>query len=69
MLRRPSRPGQAAALVKLLSLAQDHRMHREQIMDLLWPGSSMNAASNTLRQHVHGAARYSIPQRTLVSTT
>ena len=27
----------AAALVKLLALAPGHRMHRERVMDLLWP--------------------------------
>jgi hypothetical protein len=27
-----------AALVKLLALAPGHRLHREQAMDLLWPG-------------------------------
>ncbi len=26
----------AAALVKLLALSPGHRLHREQIMDLLW---------------------------------
>ena len=29
----------AAALVKLLALAPSHLMHREQIVDLLWPDS------------------------------
>ena len=27
----------AAALIKLLSLAEGRRLHREQVMDLLWP--------------------------------
>jgi DNA-binding SARP family transcriptional activator len=27
----------AAAVVKILALAPHHRMHREQIMDHLWP--------------------------------
>jgi DNA-binding SARP family transcriptional activator len=39
----------AAALVKLLALAPGHRMHREQIMNLLWPDSGKRAASNSLR--------------------
>jgi predicted ATPase/DNA-binding SARP family transcriptional activator len=47
----------AAALVKLLALAPDHRMHREQVMDLLWPDSAKRAASNNLRQVVYGARK------------
>src|SRR5215217_4736193 len=45
----------AAALVKLLSLAPGHRMHREQVMDLLWPNLGKKAASNNLRQTLHAA--------------
>src|SRR4029453_3461057 len=47
----------AAALVKLLALAPGHRMHREQVMDLLWPDSAKRAASNNLRQVVYGARK------------
>jgi DNA-binding SARP family transcriptional activator len=47
----------AAALVKLLALAPDHRLHREQAMDLLWPNSGKSAASNNLRRVVHSARR------------
>jgi predicted ATPase/DNA-binding SARP family transcriptional activator/DNA-binding CsgD family transcriptional regulator len=47
----------AAALVKLLALAADHRLHREQAMDLLWPNLGTKAASNNLRQALHGARR------------
>jgi two-component SAPR family response regulator len=36
----------AAALVKLLALASGHRLHREQVMDILWPDSGRRAASN-----------------------
>src|SRR5215216_6713529 len=46
-----------AALVKLLSLAPNHHLHREQVMDLLWPGSGRRAASNNLRQVLYGARR------------
>jgi DNA-binding SARP family transcriptional activator len=28
----------ACSLVKLLALAPRHRLHREQLMDILWPG-------------------------------
>jgi len=47
----------AAALVKLLALAPDHHLHREQVMDLLWPELGMRAASNNLRQVLHGARK------------
>src|SRR5215218_7348644 len=46
-LRKP------ATLVKLLALAPNHRLQREQIMDLLWPESGKRSASNNLRQIVH----------------
>ena len=36
-----------AALVKLLALAPAHRLHREQLMELLWPDSGRKAASNS----------------------
>src|SRR3712207_6153782 len=45
----------AAALVKLLALAPDHRLHREQAMDLLWPDLGKKAASNNLRQVLYAA--------------
>ena len=43
--------------MKLLALAPGHRLHREQAMDLLWPKSSTQAASNSLRQVLHAARR------------
>ncbi len=47
----------AVALIKLLALASDHRLHREQAMDVLWPDSGRRAASNNLRQALHAARR------------
>jgi DNA-binding SARP family transcriptional activator len=47
----------AAGLVKLLSLAPGHRLHREQVMDLLWPDLGKKAAPNNLRQALHAARR------------
>ena len=52
----------AAALVKLLALAPGHRLHREQLMDLLWPELGKKAASNNLRHTLHAA-------RTLLNPT
>ncbi len=45
----------AAALIKLLALAPGHRLHREQVMDLLWPDLVKKAASNNLRNSLHAA--------------
>jgi DNA-binding SARP family transcriptional activator len=45
----------AASLVKLLALAPGHRLHREQVMDVLWPNLATRAASNNLRQVLHTA--------------
>jgi DNA-binding SARP family transcriptional activator len=47
----------AASLVKLLALAPGHRLHREQVMDALWPDLGMRAASNNLRQTLHFVRR------------
>ena len=53
----------ARSLVKLLALAPSHRLHREQVMDALWPGLGMQAASNNLRQVLHAARRTLEPDR------
>src|ERR671913_1444688 len=45
----------ARSLVKLLALAPGHRLHREQVMDLLWPHLDRRAASNNLRGSLHAA--------------
>lgn len=47
----------AAGLVKLLALAPDHRLHREQLMDALWPEADPEAAANNLRYSLHAARR------------
>jgi predicted ATPase/DNA-binding SARP family transcriptional activator/DNA-binding CsgD family transcriptional regulator len=51
------RSRKAAALVKLLALAPGHNLHREQVMDVLWPNSGKKAASNNLRQVLYAARR------------
>lgn len=45
----------AAELVKLLALADRRRLHREQIMEALWPDLSPEAATANLRKAVHFA--------------
>jgi predicted ATPase/DNA-binding SARP family transcriptional activator/DNA-binding CsgD family transcriptional regulator len=47
----------AASLVKLLALAPNHRLHREQVMDLLWPELDSDAALNNLHHALHIARR------------
>ena len=46
-----------AALVKLLTLAPRHRLHREQVVEALWPDSGREAASGSLRKTLHAARR------------
>lgn len=45
----------ARSLLKLLALAPNHRLHREQVMDLLWPDLEPTAAANNLRKILHVA--------------
>ena len=46
-----------AAVIKLLALAPGHRLHREQLMDALWPDLAPGAAAANLRKAVHYARR------------
>src|SRR5215472_13479236 len=45
----------AAELVKILALAEGRRLHREQVMDVLWPDLTPDAAAANLRKAVHYA--------------
>jgi len=45
----------AAALVKLLALAERHRLHREQVIDALWPSEAVDEASPRLHKAAHYA--------------
>jgi DNA-binding SARP family transcriptional activator len=47
----------AADVVKLLALERDHQLHREQIMESLWPDLPPDAAGANLRKAVHYARR------------
>src|SRR5215208_4123936 len=47
----------AAGLLKLLALEPGHRMHREQLMDVLWPELDEKAQANNLRYALHHARR------------
>ena len=47
----------AAGLVKLLALARGRRLHREQVVDALWPDLSLDAAGPRLHKAAHYARR------------
>src|SRR5690606_21128415 len=47
----------AQVLVQMLALAPQHALHREQIMDLLWPDGAPEAAARNLHQVIHAARR------------
>lgn len=47
----------AAELIKILALERAGRLHREQIMDALWPRLPPEAAAANLRKAVHFARR------------
>jgi DNA-binding SARP family transcriptional activator/TolB-like protein len=46
-----------ALLVKLLALQPHHQLHREQVMELLWPDLDVEAAANNLHKNIHAARR------------
>jgi DNA-binding SARP family transcriptional activator len=49
------RRSKARSMVKLLALAPGHRLHREQLMESLWPDLDPDAASANLRKALHFA--------------
>jgi predicted ATPase/DNA-binding SARP family transcriptional activator/DNA-binding CsgD family transcriptional regulator len=52
----------AARLVKLLALAEGHRLNREQAMEWLWPDLDAKAASNNLHRTLYFARRLLEPE-------
>lgn len=48
-------------LVKLLALTPSHRLHREQLMDWLWPDADPELAANNLHQALYVARRGLVP--------
>lgn len=46
-----------ADLVKLLALAPEHRLHREEVMEFLWPDLGVEAQGANLRKAVYHARR------------
>ncbi len=51
------RSRRARSLVKLLALAPDHRLHRDRVLDALWPDSDLTAAANNLHQTLFTARK------------
>jgi predicted ATPase/DNA-binding SARP family transcriptional activator/DNA-binding CsgD family transcriptional regulator len=47
----------AGSLVKLLALASAHRLHREQVMEVLWPDLDQKFQANNLYRTLHVARR------------
>jgi len=47
----------AVGLVKLLALSPAHRLHREQLLEPLWPDLAPKAAVNNLHYALHNARR------------
>lgn len=45
----------AQSLVKLLALAPGQRLHREQVLEALWPNVDPESATNSLHQALHAA--------------
>jgi DNA-binding SARP family transcriptional activator len=57
------RRNKARAVVKLLAMAAGRRLHREQLMDALWPDLPPAAAAANLRKAVHFARQALGPER------
>ncbi|MEA2647393.1 MAG: hypothetical protein QOE92_2476 [Chloroflexota bacterium] len=51
------RTRRAADLVKVLALEPGHALHREQLMDTLWPDLGADAGGSNLRKAIHHARR------------
>ena len=47
----------AKSLIKVLALSLGHRLHREQVMELLWPDLHQEAALNNFHYALHVARR------------
>jgi DNA-binding SARP family transcriptional activator/tetratricopeptide (TPR) repeat protein len=57
---------QAAALIKLLALAPCRTLHRERVLDALWPGTAIEDAAPRLHKAAHYARRSLGDTRALV---
>ena len=53
----------AKTLIKLLAVQPGHALHREQVIDVLWPKVDAEAAVNSLGKALHAARRALEPKR------
>ncbi len=53
----------AAGLLKLLVLSPGHRLHRERVLELLWPDLEPGAATNNFHRTLHALRRILDPDR------
>lgn len=53
LLDRTWARSKAKALIKLLALQRDHSLHRERVMDALWPDLDRTSAANNLHKNLH----------------
>src|SRR5512142_1873692 len=60
---RPWRLRKSRTLVKVLALSPEQRMHRDRLLDLLWPDRGASAAVNNLHQALHVARRELVDSR------
>ena len=58
----------AGSLVKLLALTRGHRLHRDLIMNLLWPDLGATSAANNLHRTLHVARKTLDPHAPASST-
>jgi DNA-binding SARP family transcriptional activator len=61
------RSRRAGDVVKLLALAPEHRMHRLQVMEALWPESESEASGTNLRKALHFARLALADERAIVN--
>src|SRR5262252_2792051 len=47
----------AKSLMKILATWPGHSLHREQLVDILWPGAETDSALNSLAKALHAARR------------
>ncbi len=52
----------AKTLTKLLAAHPSHALHREQILDILWPGADLESALNSFGKALHAARRAIEPE-------
>src|SRR4051812_30627217 len=52
----------AKALTKLLAAVPGHALHREQVLDMLWPGADFESALNSFGKALHAARRALEPE-------